>query len=190
MAFSTSFLPDGGLAGTVANLDGYLRPTGAIAETVPRVHVGSNLAAQTSGTLKVTAIPIEAGRLITSISFLSGTTALGTATNQWFVLANSSRVRLGITSDDTDTAWGANTVKTLNLATPYQATYSGLYYVGILVAAGTMPSLRGFTSGATSTGIVPILTGTSTTGLTDPASCPSTLGAISATADTPYAYVS
>lgn len=174
------------------NLNGYLKPTGAKYETVPRTLIRAGItSASTSGTLKVTAIGLPAGELITSISVMSAGAAV-TPTNQWFVLLGSDRAKLAITSDDTTTAWGANSVKTLNLATPYTTTTAGLFYIGVLQVAGTPATHAAYdSSGQTGgSGASPILWGTSSTGLTDPASCPATPAALTLISNLFYAYVS
>lgn len=166
-----------------------LAPSGALAETYPRVGaITGNNALTTTGVLYMTAIELEAGVTVRTATYVTATTAGGTLTNQWYALYNSSRVLLGQTADDTSTAWAANTAKTLTFATPIVTTYSGLHYLGIMVAAGTVPT---FVSGGTSiymSGITPVTNGTSTTGLTDTA--PSTAASINVASVVPYAYIS
>ena len=128
---------------------------------------------------------------VSSITFVSRTTALVAGTNQWFGLFSDALVPLRLTADDTSTAWAASTAKTLALTSPFVTTYSGLYYLGVCVVAGTVPSLIG--AQATTSllaGIAPKPNGTSTTGLTDPASCPNPVAALTQTVSTPYAYIS
>lgn len=147
--------------------------------------------AMTSGVLYLVGIILAEGQVITGISFWSSTTALASGTNQWFALFDASRNKLAITGDDTSTAWGASTKKSLNLTSPYTVTASGWYYLGRMVAATTTPTYAGIGSLGSSTyrGAAPIPHGNSSTGLTNPASCPSTAGAISAMATIPYAEV-
>ncbi len=128
----------------------------------------TNVAALTSGQLFLQAIWLEAGMVVRWISFCSATTAGATLTNQLFGLFDSSRNQLAVTSNDTTTAWAANTVKTLLVTTPYTVTTSGLYYVGIMVAATTVPTLKG-PAALTATqvhGAAPIINGNSSSGLT------------------------
>jgi hypothetical protein len=171
-----------------------LLPAGAIAQTFPRSNaVISDGAVLLSGRLSLVAIALDAGELVSSITFLSRTTAAIAPTNQWFALLNNaaSPVLLGQTADDTSTAWGANTLKTLNMSTPYRTTYSGLHYLGIMVAAGTVPSMAVVNvSSGTFGAIAPVMAGTSTTGLTTPASFTSPALAPTGTTVVPYAYVS
>lgn len=93
----------------------------------------------------MTSVPIvlEAGDKVTSISVLSGATAAGTPTNWWFALYDTSATAALIaqTADQLTAAWAADTVKTLALATAYTVVTTGVYYVGIMVKATTVPSL-------------------------------------------------
>lgn len=170
-----------------------LAPTGAISQTHERNSFAvGNLALLVSGTLRLAAIPLKKGQTVTSISFVSRTTAGSAMTNQWFGLFDSSRVCLAVTNDDTSTAWGANTVKTLNLTTPYAITTSGLYYIGLMVKGTTPPTLAGIANAATVIpALTPVLGGDSTTGLTTPISTGGTATALSNVGTGyPYAYVS
>lgn len=162
-----------------------LRPTGSLYETFPRTFQVSNVAL-TSGRLQMTAIDIPQGIAITSITFVSGGTGATSPTVQRFGLFDSSRNLLRKTNDDGSTAWAPTTAKTLALTSSFTTTYSGLHYVGCLVAAATPPNLRGVSSGAEIAGIAPIIAGSADTGLTD---MPSTAAALTA-GSLPYAYVS
>jgi hypothetical protein len=160
---------------SIVTWDQYLRPSAAKFESISRLFINSATTALTSGTLRVAAISLPRSLVVTSISFMSGTTALtaGTSTHQIFGLYNSSKVRLAVTSDDGQTAWGASTVKTLNLTTPYTTTYEGLHYLACMVNAdtgngGVMPTFNGWNGVlALVAGVTPQLFGnTSDTGLT------------------------
>lgn len=143
--------------------------SGCKAETFPRKLVPeTNVSLLSTGRLSLEAIAIRAGELISSISFWSASTPAGTPTNQLFGIYDNNLNLLGVTNNDTTTAWGANTRKTLNLTTPFTTTYSGLYYLGIMVTATTVPTLKGLAAvtGAQLRGAAPNLGGTSSTGLT------------------------
>jgi hypothetical protein len=137
--------------------------SGSKAETFGR-HIlnEGNISALTTQRLRMQAIWLRAGTVISSISFASATTALSAGSNQIFGLYDISRNRLAFTNNDTSTAWAANTVKTLALNTPtvYIVPTSGLYYLGIMVH-GTVPTLKGMTALTASQlhGIAPILNG-------------------------------
>lgn len=165
-------------------------PTGAKAQTLDRRDVIATATALATGRLSLFGIYLKAGTLVSTISFLSGATAAVTPTAQWFALYSAARGKLGVTSDDTTTAWGANVVKSLNLASPVAITASGLYYVGCMVAAATVPTLRGVATLATASGLAPILEGSADSALTTPATAPVTATALTAQGQYAYAYVS
>lgn len=166
-------------------------PTGAKGQTFdPSMPWMQDTGGWNSGYLWLTPIVLSRGDTITSISVSSGATAAISPTHWWFALYDSSYNLLKQTADQTSTAWAGATTKTVNLSSTQLLTYSGLYYVGHMMTAGTGVSL--VVSGwgyygplATQLG----RTGQSTTGLTTTAP---------ATADTPsnfanpgiYAWVS
>ena len=138
----------------------------AIAETVP---AGAGFGATTggaSGVVHLHGIYLPKGVTITTITFVSGATAAVTPTNQWFALCDSSRTVLRVTANDTTTAWGSSTVKSLNLTSTFTTTYSGLHYLACCVTATTVPSFRGANAG-TFTGVA-TQSFLSTTGQTTP----------------------
>lgn len=142
---------------------------GTISETIPRMLCDeANLAALTSGTLHLTAVYLRAGQRVANISYHSATTAAATPTNGFFALYDNNRALLAQTANFTTEAWAANSIKTKALSAAYTATYSGLYYVGIMVAATTVPTLKGNTAktGGQLAGQAPILHGNSTAALT------------------------
>lgn len=152
----------------IAQLDNY-GISGNLAETYPRNIVpGVSNAALTSGTLFLQAIYLRAGTICSSISFFAGSTGVTSPTNQIFSLYDGNRNLLANTSNDTTAAWSTLTIKTLNIATPYTITQTGLYYLGIMVTATTVPNLIGMAALTTSQlhGQAPILHGNSTTALT------------------------
>ena len=143
--------------------------SGTLAETMPRMLCSeANLAALTSGTLLLTAIYLKAGMRCNNISFHSATTAAGTPTNQFFALYDINRALLAQTANATTTAWAANSIATRALTATYVVPSDGLYYVGIMVTATTVPTLKGLTAKTASqlAGQTPILHGNSTTALT------------------------
>ena len=140
-----------------------------------------------TGRMNLVAIDMEAGTLCTSITFYSLTTALSGGTAQWFALYDSARALLRQTVDDTNVAWGATAAKTLALTSTFRTTYTGLHYLGIMVAASTVPSLSCIATGAIIPSIAPIMGGTSDTGLTTTA--PANAAAITYQSAQPYAHV-
>lgn len=186
---------------TEVSLIGLLRPTGALAETIPRAAArleDVNFQFSPGGDLDMFAIGISAGTPVGHITFLSGDTAGAALTHQWFGLFDKNRNLLAVTSDDLATAWAAKTPKTLAIASTVRGTYvtyvvptTDLYYLGIVVSGTTVPSLRANTTKDAGRVIAPLLAGSSNTGL----SAPQTPGAFTAAAlsgfdDLAYAYVS
>ena len=143
--------------------------TGALYETMDRNTCPEvNTTLLSSGRLSLQAIWLPAGITINSISFWSGTTAGATLTNQLFGLYDNNLNRLATSTNDTSTAWAANARKTLNLTSAFSTTYTGIHYLGIMVAATTVPTMKGGTArtdGSLSSQ-APSLGGTSNTGLT------------------------
>lgn len=95
----------------------------------------------------MTSVPVylNDGDTVTNLSFISGGTALGTPTNWWFALYSGAGALLSQTADQITTAWAADTVKTLPLATAQRISKSGIYYAAIMInhTAGAVPSLIG-----------------------------------------------
>lgn len=143
--------------------------SGALYETFDRDLCDEvNTAALSTGRLSLQAIYLPAGTTINSISFWSATTAAGTPTNQLFGLFDSSYNLLRSSTNDTTTAWAANSRKTLSLTSAFTTTYSGIHYIGVMVTATTVPTLKGNTAkvGGQLNAGAPTMGGTSTTGLT------------------------
>jgi hypothetical protein len=168
-----SWTAEGGWKNTSNNVTPLLNNkyviTGALHETFDRNLCDEvNTAALSSGRLSLQAIYLPAGTTINSISFWSATTALATGTNQLFGLFDSSYNLLRSSVNDTSTAWAANSKKTLSLTSAFTTTYSGIHYLGIMVAATTVPTLKGNTAktGGQLGAAAPTMGGTSTTGLT------------------------
>jgi hypothetical protein len=166
--------------------------TGVLAETMPREicpEVNATIPTA-SGTLFMQAIYLKAGQLVSNIIVSSATTAAGTPTNGFAALYDSARNLLAQSANQTTTAWAANTVKTLAMTTPYRIPTSGLYYIGFMMAATTIITMKGGTAktGGQLASQVPILHGTSSTGLTT--SLPNPAAAITGGLVTLYAAVS
>lgn len=143
--------------------------SGALYETFDRDMCNEvNTALLSSGRLSLQAIYLPAGTVVSSISFWSATTAAGTPTNQLFGLYDSSLNLLRSSTNDTTTAWAANSKKTLSLTSTFTTTYSGIHYLGLMVTATTVPTIKGNTArtGGQMQAAAPSMGGTSTTGLT------------------------
>jgi hypothetical protein len=158
------------------------KPTGYISENMGRDLVDSgSVAVLSSGRLSLAGnIVLESGVTITSIAFCTGSGALSAITNQWFCLVDQSLNVLARTVDDGATAWGANTIKSLALSSPYTPGSDIAVYCGIVVVATGVGNLTGRSSAPVSAlnAVAPRMSGSSTTGLTDPASLGATAGAM------------
>ena len=164
-------------------------PTGLRAQSVRALDVDTDLDPLTTQVMLSVAVPLNIGDVVTNISFKSGATAADTPTNYWFALYDPDLALAAQTADQTSTAWAANTLKTIALASPYTVTATGVHYASIMVKATDVPSLIG-----TSVGIAgaaasilgsSILAQTSGSSLTDTA--PATITSATTVATVPLA---
>lgn len=118
-------------------------PSGAYAESVPKVLAGADCAIAATGVEYSAVIPLVAGTLVSSITFVTGGTAAGSPTAGYACLRSPSGVLLAQTADFGSTARAANTAYTVNLATAQLISATGLYRVGVSFTASTVPTLRG-----------------------------------------------
>ena len=170
-------------------------PTGASQATVGRPFVGVETTAISTGVRYMAAIWLNAGTTVNNFNFLPGTTGDAGPTDQWMALYTSARVCVAVSADATTTAITASTAvayavahTTAGVATSYVVPTSGVYYVGLMIATSNAPTLVTATGISHVNALPPIATGTSGTGLTTPdsATTPTTAGTITATAATPY----
>ncbi len=119
------------------------KPSGLLTYNLDRTQVTGNLSALTTQVMLSVALPLQAGDVVTSLTFVSATTAAGTPTNWWFALYSPAGALLSQSADQTSTAWAANTAKTLALAAPQLITEAGVYYAAVMVKATTVPTLAG-----------------------------------------------
>lgn len=169
-----------------------LGATGTLAETMPRETCPevNTVAPTASGTLFMQALYLKAGQLVSNITVSSATTAAGTPTAGRVGLYDANRNLRATSADQTTTAWAANTIKTLAMTTPYRVPTSGLYYIGFYMTATSVITMKGGTAktGGQLAAAVPILHGTSSTGLTT--TLPDPAAAITGGLVTIYAAVS
>lgn len=153
----------------------FLAPTGATGETAPRREITTvSSASLSSGDVYVNAIALAAGTPVNNISLVTGPTQFPTAVSHgWYCLCDNGFTVRSVSLDQTaGTTWTATaTTYTLSMtASSYVTTYTGLYYVGVMVAvaSGSMPTFcasGGFETGfqaATS----PVMAGIAGTGKT------------------------
>lgn len=166
-------------------------PSTILRESFPRWAITTDLTAPVTQVMTTVAVPLQAGDVITSITFKSGATAADTPLNWWFALYSSASTPalLAQTADQTTTAWAANTAKTVALATAQTITAPGVYYAAFMMKATTVTTLLGRTlalAGA-STGSITgqkVLAQTSGSSLTDTA--PATVASPTTSALVPY----
>lgn len=84
-----------------------------IAESIPHYQMNINASLLNTGRASGVLIPVLNGDVLTSLSFISATTALSAGTHWWFALVDSALNVIRQSTDQLTAAWGANTVKTL-----------------------------------------------------------------------------
>lgn len=167
--------------------------TGHVAETISPMSATAALT-MTSGSLSIAAIRLVQGQIVSNAGYVTSTTAAVTPAHSWLALLDSSYVLRAVTADGLTTAIGASAWFTSAFAAAYTATYTGVYFLGILISAGTVPTLCGATAPLaamiTGTGApAPLLGGVSTTSLTTPGTVGTTTYiAPTAAAVTPYLF--
>lgn len=124
-------------------------PAGFDYSTVPRIGPLATSQGCVSGTLYLLLIALPAGYPVGHIGFFTQN-ALASPTNCWFGLYDLNCVQLALTADQGSAAWAGLTLKSLAIATTaagaassFVTTYSGLYYLGIMIKASTPGSLVG-----------------------------------------------
>lgn len=152
-----------------------------IAQNMTRMQALSNQATLTSGTLYLVAgLVLPKGQPVKGLAFFAGSTALSGGSNQWAgIFAPSARsgdacLTLALSTDQTSTAWAADTAKTFDFSSRFTPEADLPVYAGLCVVATTVPTLVGNTISKNAQELyLPRTRGTSTSGLTTPASCPS-----------------
>lgn len=147
---------------------------GAVCETSHRYTIAGT-ASPASGTLVIMSVSMAAGQQIGHIGWCTGSQAAVGPTHWWACLLDSSFTLQAHTADQLTAPMAASTWQLLPVVTPYVSSYTGVYYLGLMVATGTtQPSILApsfspiiqLITGANNPG--PILGGPSTTGLTAP----------------------
>ena len=168
--------------------------TPAFAQTFDRRFCTSTVLTPTSGTMYMTAINLSAGQVVKGITFVSVGGETG-GTNLWFALYRSDLVLMGQATNDTGaTSFASGTAFRMALATAQTCPYTGMYYLAFMCthSAGTTPTLHNVVATAATVngsiaGMPPILSATSSTGLTSTA--PNPAGALTAIVNSLYAFV-
>lgn len=117
---------------------------GAAADTMSHNVVTNAVVQPASGELQLMQIWLAAGATISSIGFCTGSTAASGPTHWWACVVDKNYVQQAHSLDQTSTAMGTSTWFKLAMVTPLTATYTGQYFIGIMVATSTtQPSLLG-----------------------------------------------
>jgi hypothetical protein len=134
-AYNNNYLLQGSPAGSSTYIENYPRTSITSAACV----IGA------TGIMTSVAVPIQAGELITNITFRSGTTAADTPLNWGVALYSSASTPalLAQSADQTTTAWAASTTKTVALATPQLISTPGVYYAALWMKATAQVTLTG-----------------------------------------------
>jgi hypothetical protein len=184
-----------GNIGAASNDDPRL-PAAALAETFPRWMGRTDNMTITSGTLYLFAVALTAGVPVGHLTFFAGSRSGAGLTNWWFGLYDRARVQLAVTADQLTAAWASGQSKNLAIARvagraapTFIPTYTGLHYIGIVVAGTTPPSLVSWSGNSALNGQAPILAGRSSAARRQPPPFPFTGAAITATAGMAYAEV-
>lgn len=118
------------------------------AETFPRYLCGTDNAVAATGVEHCTAVPLQAGDVVTNITFVTGGTAANGPTAGYLCLRTPAGVLLAQSADFGSTARAANTAYKVALASAVTITTPGMYLVGIsFTVSTTVPTLRGVTVG-------------------------------------------
>ena len=105
-----------------------------------------NTTLTTTGQCYMQAIWLAAGTVVTTIRIWSATTAASAPTHYNAGLYNSAGTLLATGTDNTSTAWAANTLCSFTMQAAYTVPTSGLYYVGYSMVATTCPTIKGPTA--------------------------------------------
>lgn len=141
-------------------LTGLMYPSGlgytVVQETVPRI-LCTGAGAVTSGTARIMAIPLPAGKTIGHMATIVAGTAEAGGTHGWYALLDNTFKVLAVTADQVGaTVWSPiNTAIPLAFTAPVVTAYRGIYYAAVSVTATTPPNLASF-GGATNTAAVTV----------------------------------
>lgn len=165
---------------------------GAVAETMHR-YTGSATATPASGTLYLQSIWLPIGKTVSNIGFVTGLTAATGPTHWWTVLLDDSYTQQAHSADQATAAIPASTWQLLPVAAAYTATYSGTFFLGVVIATtsvqptlvcGTTVPNAALISGTNV--VAPVPGGTSTGSLATPGTDGSTVYATPSAASNFY----
>jgi hypothetical protein len=169
------------LGGNLADMSLLVAPAGATAETFPRTTSGGYTNVLVSGQSIVSILGIPAGVTVNNLGIFLGSTAFATVTHAWIALMDPGLVVRAVTADQTTSFQAPFTNLKLPVTAPYVVPVSAPYYLVASVVAGTMGTISGGTQPlSVPNGAPPIVSGTSSGGLSTPPAVGSSLGAIAA----------
>ena len=117
-------------------------------ENFPRDQITTDLVASlVTAVMTTVALPLQQGESVSTLTFLSGATALGTPTHAWAALYDAGGNLLQQSADQPALAWAADTAVTFTLAAATVVAAAGVYFAALMVAATTVPTLMGKTTG-------------------------------------------
>jgi|HubBroStandDraft_6_1064221.scaffolds.fasta_scaffold00184_3 hypothetical protein len=190
-----------------AGYAGITAPTGTLSATALRQELTvAAMAFPGTGVLQLVQTHVPINTKISNFNFLAGTTGDAGPTHQWMALYDNARNLLAISADATSTAITASVVATYPVAninnnpgapasgsaaaaTSFTTYYTGRYYIGLMIATGNAPTFTASAAVVAANTVVPINSGASTGSLTTPTAIPAVAGAITASADVPYFYL-
>lgn len=133
----------------------------------------NNVLTLATGTVQATAIWLPGAQSgltvsISKLAVMTGATAGATMTHWWYALLDITGQVRAVTADQVAAAIPANTLISLATTAAYTPSYSGLYYLAVMVTATTPPSLHSTASTANLNGLATVLGGASSAGQTTP----------------------
>lgn len=124
------------------------RPAATFVESYPPDQCSVNTAIAASGVEHSTAIALQAGDVVTNITFVVATQAAVGPTAGYVCLRDSAGALIAQSADFATTARAANTKYTVALATPYTVQAAGIFYIGISFTVDTtVPTVWGKATG-------------------------------------------
>jgi hypothetical protein len=156
----------GGLGFLGIDQNAWCAPGAVVCETLPRSQAVGSQVLGTTNTLFVMGVGLPQYLTVSTMTMVTKATAAGTLTHGWYVLLDSSLVVRAVTADQTSSTWTATqTAYALNFTAAYTTTYTGLYYIGINVSAGTLPAMvTGQATASALAALAPVLCGSVSTG--------------------------
>lgn len=138
-----------------------------LGQTCERLYCANTASPAYNGNMLLVAAFLPTGVSVTKLGWASGTTPATAPTHQWLALFSSTYVMLAATADQTTAAIVTNTQYQYPIATiasgsasSFTTTYSGLYYIGILLAATTtIPTMLGLATPSGTLNTTPVFAG-------------------------------